>query len=402
MGRLTRQALFLTIEKASHLAGAMILLIGVARLSGQDTLATYAYVIAITSVFVPLLDLGLNTRIIREVASGDASAAVGQAISFKIRFGAFSVLTMIACSWFADKSTEVVVSVFLVGLSTWAMSLGDVFNAVFKGLQRSHTSALLIGGTYLCLTGLALSAILAGWGVPGIALVYMLCRFGFMGVAWLLVRRLGPQARAPFRWHAVLAGVPFMPAVFFVGVLLNLNFIIADSLGEATDSGLYAIGYRVASALFVLVSASLEGVLPAMVKAIASRNGLHTLILRCCGLFFLGGLVCVIAVHVFGPWAVVRIFGEPYAGAAKALAILSWTLPPVLVCAGLHTAFLAIGLEKEAFFWMLGLVGLGALLGALGFAWDGAAGTALAPALSGWVSAVGMGWRIRLHFRQVP
>lgn len=395
MSRLSKQAFLLTLEKASHLGGAMLLLIAVARLMGEAALGDYAYVIAITAVFVPILDLGLNTRVIRAVAAGEGVLALQDAVAFKMRFGVIAVMLMLVCSWWAGKPTDVIWAVLLVGVSTWAMSVGDVFNAVFKGLQRADYSALLVGGAYVCLTGLGIAAMVFGFGLLGIALAYAVCRIGFMFAAWILLGRVGFVVETSgVRWSVVLAGVQLMPAVFFIGVLLNINFITADALGEGVDSGVYAIGYRVGAALFVLVSASMEGVLPALVGVSDNRGAFRDLFWRCCGLFLVGGVVGVGLIQAFGYWAVVWIFGLEYVGAVTAVQVLGWILPPLLVCAVAHTALLALGREGEGFGWMVGLVVVGTLFGGFGFWWQGAMGAAMAPTVTGWLFACLLGGRV--------
>ncbi len=396
MSRLRKQAFFLTLEKASHLGGAMLLLIAVARIMGEVVLGDYAYVIAITAVFVPILDLGLNTRVIRAVAAGEGVLALQDALAFKMRLGVIAVMVMLVCSWWAGKPNDVVLAVLLVGVSTWAMSVGDVFNAVFKGLQRADYSALLVGGTYVCLTGLGIAAMVFGFGFMGIAWAYAVCRIGFMCAAWVLLGRMGfAIGVGSVQWSVILAGVQFMPAVFFIGVLLNINFITADALGKGVDSGVYAIGYRVGAALFVLVSASMEGVLPALVGVANYKQKFRGLFLRCCGLFLLGGVISVVLIQALGYWVVIWIFGMAYKGAVEAVQVLGWILPPLLVCAVAHTALLALGNEREGFLWMVCLVGVGALLGGVGFGVQGAMGTAIAPTVTGWFFACGLGWRMK-------
>ena len=302
---------------------------------------------------------------------------------------------LLLCSWWADKPNEIVWAVLLVGVSTWAMSVGDVFNAVFKGLQRADYSALLVGGTYVCLTGLGIVAMVFGFGLMGIAISYAVCRIGFMCAAWVLLGRVGFEiGKGGVRWSVILAGVRFMPAVFFIGILLNINFLTADTLGNGVDSGVYAIGYRVGAALFVLVSASMEGVLPALVGVVDNKRVFHNLFWRCCGLFLAGGVVGVGLIQAFGYWAVVWVFGLEYVGAVTAVNVLGWVLPPLLVCAVAHTALLALGYEREGFLWMVSLVGVGTLLGGVGFVWQGAMGTAIAPTVAGWFFACLLGLRI--------
>jgi O-antigen/teichoic acid export membrane protein len=397
MGRLTQQVVFLTLEKSSHLGGAMILLIAVARLMGEDGLGAYAYMIAITAVFVPALDLGLNTRVIREVASSRGGPAFREAIAFKVRTGAVAVLLMVCCAWAAGKSVDIILAVLLVGLSTWAMSVGDVFNSVFKGLKKAEYSAFLVGSTYLCLTGLAIGSILYGVGLLGIALSYLVCRIGFLGVARALIPGSAYQVGGGFKLKAVSEGIRFMPAVFFVGALLNINFLLADGMGQGAESAVYAIGYRVVAALFVLVSASNEGILPALVEVIDNKSAFRRLFVGCFTAFVGAGLICVALIQVLGYWAVVWIFGADYAGAVSVLGVLCWVLPPLLCCAASHTALLALDKSREGFVWMMCLVFFGAILGTTGFWWAGAWGAALAPAVSGGVLGPVMGWRVWRH-----
>jgi hypothetical protein len=87
MGRLTNQAVFLTVEKAAHLGGGLVLLVAVARLLGEEVLGIYAFAIAATAVFVPVLDAGLNSRAIKQVAGSQDWQAVFDAVAFRRRVG---------------------------------------------------------------------------------------------------------------------------------------------------------------------------------------------------------------------------------------------------------------------------------------------------------------------------
>ena len=58
LGRITLNSIYLTAEKAAHLGFAMLLMVVVARVLGEGGLGNYAYVIALTSLFLPILDLG--------------------------------------------------------------------------------------------------------------------------------------------------------------------------------------------------------------------------------------------------------------------------------------------------------------------------------------------------------
>ncbi|MDP6042241.1 MAG: oligosaccharide flippase family protein, partial [Candidatus Latescibacteria bacterium] len=292
MGRLTNQAVFLTVEKAAHLGGGLVLLVAVARLLGEEVLGIYAFAIAATAVFVPVLDAGLNSRAIKQVAGSQDWQAVFDAVAFRRRVGPWIVVLMGGLAWGVGKPQEVVLIVVLVGLSTLAMSLGDAANAAFKGLLQAHYSAITVGATNIGLVVLGVGAMLIDWGLIGVAGVYAFCRVGYFVASWQILTRVIPETNllgaVKNSREDLRQSVQFLPAVFFIGCLLHLNFLIADWMGEGTDSGFYAIGYRLASALFVLGGASLEGLLAVFAKRSGSDSSFWQVGLGLLGVGILG------------------------------------------------------------------------------------------------------------------
>jgi len=267
-------------------------------------------------------------------------------------------------------------------------------------LHKAHYSALLVGCTYIILTLWGIGVMVEGGGLLAIAVAYVVCRIGFFCVAWILFYRLFVFAVwGTFRWQTIYDSFRFMPAVFFVGVLLNANFITADVFGQGEDSGFFAIGYRVGAALFALMAASMEGILPALVSVVGRGEDFRGLFLRCSGSLLGAGIFGVVAVQILGYWAVLWVFGVDYLQAVGAVHTLGWVLPALLICAVAHTGLLALGHTREALFWMVGLVGVGSLVGAIGFLFWGAMGTAWAPTFTGSFFACALLWRVWYHLQ---
>ena len=136
--RLWQNSAYLTVEKGAHLMGGLLLMVGVARVLGEEVLGQYAFVISWTTLFVPFLDIGFNNRIIKQVAIGGVvgKQAVDDAVGFKLFVGPIALVAMVAGPWLMGKSNQIMIASLLVGASTLAMSLGDALSSVFKGLQR--------------------------------------------------------------------------------------------------------------------------------------------------------------------------------------------------------------------------------------------------------------------------
>ena len=392
MGKVTWQAVFLTMEKAAHLCGGLVLLVAVARFLGEEVLGIYAFAIAATAIFVPVLDAGLNNRAIKQIAESQDWQAVFDAVAFRVRVGPWIVALMGGLAWGVGKSQEVVLVVVLVGVSTLAMSLGDAANAAFKGLLQAHYSAIAVGLTNIGLVVLAIGAMLIGWGMIGVAGAYALCRVGYFVASWRILSQVAPETdlleAVKSSREDLRQSVQFLPAVFFIGCLLHLNFLTADWMGGGKDSGFYAIGYRLASALFVLGGASLEGLLAVFAKReYAFWQG---------GWVLLGvGILGVGLVHWGAEPVTLWVFGSDFVGAVEAVRLLGWTLPPFLLCGLFHTVLLARGEEWLALRVMIVLVVVGVVFGVVGFVFAGSVGTALSPTATAWVFVGILGGRVR-------
>ena len=402
MGGIAVNSIYLTVEKAAHNLFGLFLAVGVARMLGEGGLGNYTYAIALTAFFVPVLDVGLNNRAIKAVASGGAEArrAASDAVALKLALAPAALVVMGATAWMSGKSPEVFPTVVLLGGATVAMCLGDAVNSIFKGLQRPAYSTLLVGGLNALIFGTGLWAMGAGLGLVGVSACYFLCRSAYLGAGLALVGRVAPDLRPTFRpamrRDLFVHGLLHLPAPYLLGNLLKLNYMTTYfAVGEA-ESGHFAIGYQLATGMFVLASANLEAVLPALAHRFRGAADIGGMLLRASGTLLILTLLGVGVVQVAAPVAVVWVFGARFAPAVPAVRLLAWTLPPFALCGLAHTALLAVDRQRMGTLTMLAMVAVGTGLGIAADGLWGARGTALAPTATGALFAVilwAMVWR---------
>ena len=399
LGRVSVNSVYLTGEKGAHLLGAMLLMVGVARLLGKGGLADYGFVIALTAVFVPVLDMGLNNRIIKAVASRDVLArrAGADAVGLKLAVAPVVLAVMTLGAWGAGKSWEILAAVLLVGGSTVAMSLGDAVSSIFKGLQRPVYSALLVAGLNVFLLAMGVGAMGLGLGLVGVGACYLLSRSLYFGVGMVVVNRVAPDLSPPLRagLHGgqLIQGLQHLPAPYYLGNLLHLGYVATYLSVDETESAPFFIGYRLAAALFVLASASQEAVLPALTQRFREVSGLGATLSRMFWALLGITLAAVAVVQVAARPVTVWAFGSEYLPAVSAVRLLAWTAPPLVLCGLAHTALLAMERQKVASFAMLGTLIGGMVIAILAVRIGGAAAGGVAPALVGLVSA-GVLWTV--------
>ena len=395
MARVTVNSVFLTAEKGAHLLGGMLLLVGVARFLGEGGLADYVFVIGLTAFFVPLLDSGLNNRIIKAAASSPAEGRTlcSEAISFKLALALPALAVMVAAAWAFGTGRDVTLAALLVGVSTVLMSMGDGLNAVFKGLQRSGYCAVLMIGLNVVLLASGIGGMIAGWDIVGVGTCYLVCRAGYLAAGFVFIRRVagefGSIPRPGINRRRIVEGLKHLPAVYFLVNLLNLNYLTAYyQTGGGAEAGYLAVGYRLAAALFILIGASFEAVLPALSTLRSDRRAFRKLIAR--SSLALAGVAVAVSAAAHGMLApgVSWLLGQAYLPSVQYASLLVWCVPPFVLCGLAHTALLAAHEQGRAAVWMVVLVAAGTGAGVLAHHFRGAALTALVPAVTGCVLGV--------------
>ncbi len=401
MARVSENSVFITVEKGAHLLGGMLLLVGVARLLGESGLADYAFVIGLTAFFVPILDAGTNNRIIKAAASSPAEGRVAclEALSFKLVLALPALVVMAGVAWAIGAGPDVTLAVLLVGVSTVSMSMGDGLNAVFKGLQRSGTCALLMLGLNVLLLASGVGAMIAGWGLVGVASCYLVCRAGYLAAGFVLVRRaageLGPVLRAEFNRHRIVDGLKHLPAVYYLINLLSLNYLaIYHQTGGGAEAGFLAVGFRLAAALLILIGASFEAVLPALSTRLTDGQAFMKLVVRSAVTLTGIALAASVAVQLMLGPAVTWLLGQAYLPALPFAMQLVWCVPPFVLCGVAHTTLLAAHEQGRAAGWMAVLVVVGAVASVFAYQYHGPVLTAFVPAVSACALGVVLWWLV--------
>jgi O-antigen/teichoic acid export membrane protein len=339
---LKRNAIYLTVEKAVHTVGGMLGMVLVAQYMGAAALADYGFAISLAAFFIPVLDLGMNNRLIKAVAAGeDISTTLEGVVAYKLGSAPLALGAMMLGGLVWGSGQDVPILVLLVGISTVSMSFGDGASSVFKGLQQSHISCLLITGLNIALLAGLAGTMILGFGLVGVGWCYALSRLGYAAVAFFVLIRSVPDAsfsvRIGFERGTIVDGLFHLPGIYYLGNLLSLTYL-ATYVMSPGEAGVYYVGYRAAAAAYVLVSAGFEAVLANSVAGGQRPSGLG-------GWFVIYGLIALLLLYVAAP-LVPYVFGEPFAGSVRPIRLLASCVPTFALCGLGHTLLMATRHER--------------------------------------------------------
>jgi O-antigen/teichoic acid export membrane protein len=288
------------------------------------------------ALFSPLCNLGLRAVAVRAIAEDRARGREIVGALFALRLVLTAIAVLLIAGWLALPTYSLTTR--LIGAaavcSMVCTSLGGSVIDLFQGFERARLSAQpqLIGGVVLTL--LSVLALLAGWGLPGFVVAYVLgaaiqlllmhwtARRALFAVRpvwdWPRMKLLALQAR-PFAVLSILSNVTDVPVI---DVLI---------LGAVLGAG--AVGpYTAALGLVLRLLMIPHGIGDALYPAVAAynrhdRSEVETTLRRCIlnlALITLPAAVCLMltARTVLG-----LLYGSEYLSAAPALGLAGWLLP---------------------------------------------------------------------------
>ena len=231
MRRVVLNTGYILLEKSTVLAVSLGVFVLVARYMGKEALGQYAFAFGLTSFFGIVLDLGLNTLLVREIAQDGTRSPVyiSHATMLKSMLSGVTLLALGMMVWISEYPRHVAAMVMLFGTALCLNGLAETFHSTFKGFQRMGYSALVVG----CVQGaLLLGVLYVTWrslAVVWIAWVYVGARVFHLLFAALVYRRVFGKIRSVIRWRGCADLAKrigwYIPASYFLLNLFNISIV---------------------------------------------------------------------------------------------------------------------------------------------------------------------------------
>ncbi len=267
--------LFSFISRGIDVGVTFALAVILARYLGPEGMGEYTYVIAFVAIFVPLIDLGLDHILIREVARNRESAKkyVGAALLLKLLILFFLLPVGMICAWlFADseinnwaillcfvgtlflREIPTVVS-YAVFLAYERMEFRAISTLLFQIVKFTATvTVILMGGRLIAIFGAALIGELVQ-GIVALILVYR--KFSYPKLIFDLKL-----------WkYYIIESFPLGIAFAFNSLYFQIDILILKHFRTAEETGLFSVPFRVVTTIFTLLIPVIWVLLPHLTRA---------------------------------------------------------------------------------------------------------------------------------------
>ncbi|MBU1650747.1 flippase [bacterium] len=327
-----RNAIFSVIARGIDVGVTFILAVVLARYLGPEGMGEYAYIIAFVAVFVPLIDLGLDHILIREIAHNKESAKtyVGAALLLKIiiLFVLFP-LGMLSAWLFADASIGLL-AIFLCFLGTMVLrEIPTVVGyAVFLAYEKMEYRAVVTLLFQIVKFSATMVVVFTGGGLIEIFAAALLGELVQGLVTIIVVYKRFTLPRLVFDlklWkYFVLESLPLGIAFAFNSLYFQIDILFLKHFRTAEETGIFGVPFRVVTTLFTLLIPMIWVLLPHLSRA--AKESIEQLTEH--GKGYLKGIAVItlgmsLYLVIESEDLVLSLFGEEYRYSAVILAMIA-------------------------------------------------------------------------------
>ncbi|MBN1426591.1 oligosaccharide flippase family protein [Candidatus Fermentibacteria bacterium] len=346
---LTRTTFFTGASKGIEGLGSVLATLIVARYLGPAGYGVYAQVVSTVMLLWPLVDMGLDHVIVRELVAGARKeAVVGSALA--LRLGAGLLLSCGLTGWVLINRPEGELMAALALAITNILLIRQVSNlicrAFFLGIERVENDLVATAAAQVVRVGGLLMASRQDWGLLGVLSVPIAAELVQIALGMALARRYLSIRRLQVFTSTVRRLVdqswPILLRLVLITAYFHVDNVILAKLLSPGDLGLFAAPFRLVAGVVSVVVPTAWALLPSIVRN--TGNPASSRVMGRVGSLASGATGAVGAAFVLAAWPLVRLtFGADYdAGSAVACLRLLSMLPV------LHTVAYIMELELLA------------------------------------------------------
>lgn len=304
-----------------------------ARYLGQSGFGKYSYVFAFVAMFEGISDFGINTILIREVATDklDKRNLLGNALSFKVLLSCLTFLAIFTIVNLLEYSFEIKYSILFLSAAIILNYLANTFFAIFRAYEKLEYESLLIfidRGVYLALIIFIVATRNSFLSIFLAYLAAVLVKLGW-GIYLTTKRFLKPRLEAHLlKWKYLIKESWPMGLFLLLNIIyLRVDIIILNHYLASREVGIFAGAYRIIDAAMVLPVVILAAIFPVISKLAASnKDSLGIFIRGAFKAFVAIALPLAISIIFLSDYIIQIILGKEFLEASNVLRLLSFAL----------------------------------------------------------------------------
>lgn len=312
----------------------------IARYLGVEEYGIYGFAISLTGILLIVADFGINTHIVREVATdnGIASKYLGNAIPLKSIFAAAAFL-LTAAILFLMGCDEITITVTLLfAVQMVVLSFINLYKGAFQAFEEVKYQGIAESLWHVILLVFIIISIYSDLGIFSIVISYIISNV--IALAYLHhtlnrnIVRPKYELDREFSRKIIIASMPFAITGILYCAYYYIDIIMLEHLVGSYAAGIYNAAYKLIPVQNILVSIYGAIFFPVMSKFFKNQDGMlmfaYEKSIKCLLMLVIPLSVLIV---IYSPDLIGIIYGAEYESASTVLAILIWNLSLLFILA---------------------------------------------------------------------
>lgn len=322
--------LWLVVEKLLILALSFSVTIAVARHLMPEVFGRLSFLLALASLATPLMSLGLNSLISREVLRrpDDQDHIIGSAMVLRWSIGVLVGAVGALCAYTTLPPEEAILLTLILFASTTNAAL--IVDFWLQALVANRYAALSRLFVVLVFSTARLFAIALDASIPVfiylVAAEFIVLNLGYLCLFHFLSKGLGSLRVSLAECRTLLKDSGWLLFSGIAAVLyLKIDQVMLGILVNNSAVGIYAVAVKFSEVSYFIPAAIVTSYFPQLIeKRIKSSIEYHLDIQKLNDLLFTLAVVLIFAVHLSAEYVIPSLFGELYADSVPLLQVHIW------------------------------------------------------------------------------
>lgn len=340
---LTKNIFWLSFSQIGSRFLRAIIIIYAARVLGATEYGIFSYVLGLAGFFTVFSDMGVNSLLMRDVASYPEEKSKYFAASFWIKIILLSIASLLLV-FVAPHFSKIgiVISLFsLVALMSVFDGLGEFFSSFLRGVEKMELEALIIVAENIALLIAGFTLLAFAPNAKSLIISYIISLSLGAILAAFFIRKQFLNIFRYFDMDLIKRIISSAWPIAFSSVLgifmINTDVVMLGWMRTAEEIGYYSIGQRFVPVLLTLPNIFATAIFPILSRFAAQKEQQKEKNLneKSMALIFMIVLPLILGGVILAAPIIKLIFGESYLPAVPAfriiIASLIWIFPNVFL-----------------------------------------------------------------------
>ncbi len=330
MASIFRNTFFVTLSQSWQMVMAVVMMPFATRYLGVEGFGQYNTATVIMFYVFLINDFGLNTWVTRELARHKERTGeiLSRAIAMKTMLILPCFLFVLMYTLLTNYDAASYQAIWIFALYGVVDSFTQLGYAIFRSRERMELETIVAGLTKTLLTGLAILALVSGWGLLAFSAMFLLSTFFSMSLSLYFVHSRFSPLRFSRDWPA---GFEMLRKSAYFGLALliassydKLDVLMLSWMKGMEMVGLYSAPNKLLSFTHQIPTIFATAFFPQMARFVADRQELGRIVTTAIKYLVMLAVPMVAGIFVISDPLTVLVFGGSFTHSATALRIMAF------------------------------------------------------------------------------